>query len=79
VNGNETCSRCKHWNVSEGLTQDRVIVGACMGSFVVRPDHGPTEVRFMRADGVLTCDEGGMTDMLMTGPNFGCLHFERKP
>lgn len=67
------CRECVWWDVDPALMTDGVRVGRCTHQMVVQPTHGEYNRR-MREDGVLTCDEGGYTGELMTGPDFGCIH-----
>jgi hypothetical protein len=72
-----TCRRCKHWKI--GWTEDGVHIGDCQCVMVCQPNYGLTvEQRTMTADGVYTCDEGGGTGELMTGEEFGCIHWKGK-
>jgi hypothetical protein len=69
------CSTCKWWTVEGWLKEHGIDVGACQHPMVIQPSYGARGNRIMRRDGVLTCDEGGCTDQLMTGPDFGCIHY----
>ena len=68
-----TCSTCKWWKREE-WADDGVPVGLCQNPMVIQPSYGKKDNHNMRRDGVLTCDEGGCTGELMTGPDFGCVH-----
>jgi hypothetical protein len=57
---------------------DSVPIGLCQNPMVIQPSYGERDNRKMRRDGVRTCDEGGYTGELMTGPDFGCIHFGRE-
>lgn len=75
-----TCGTCKYWQSLEWFRdQDGVEVRSCSHPMVIKPTYGANGDRTgnltMRADGVLTADEGGCTDRLMTGPDFGCVHW----
>lgn len=45
---------------------------------VCQPVYGTRGNRIMTNSGVFTCDEGGLTGELITGPDFGCIHYETK-
>lgn len=78
------CEDCIFWFLGDqdevyptGLHSpvDRILVGCCQHQMVIQPEYGERDNIEMRVDGVLTCDEGGYTGELMTGPMFGCIHF----
>jgi hypothetical protein len=72
------CRSCRWWGRPAALHSriDGVTVLECQSPMVIQPAYGERGNRAMRPDGVLTCDEGGMTGELMTGPRFGCVHHE---
>lgn len=72
-----TCKTCKYWTGDCGA-EDGVMVRFCTHKMVIQPTHGPKDQRIMIPSGVFTCDEGGATGDLMTGPDFGCIHWEEK-
>ena len=69
------CKNCIYWGTPIPFPENNIDVRCCTHIMVCRPSYG-TEP--MTSNGVLTCDEGGMTDELMTGPDFGCIHFQNK-
>lgn len=79
------CKNCRFWHLGDQdelypITSlrsliDRIPVGCCQHQMVIQPEYGERNNKEMTTDGVLTCDEGGYTGELMTGPMFGCIHF----
>lgn len=73
------CSYCRWWG--DSLSSEQIYgvqVEVCTHKMVIRPTYGKGDNWRMRRDGVMTADEGGGTDQLVTGPDFGCIHYERK-
>lgn len=77
---NGRCDSCRWWGKAGAphCGIDGVTVLECQSPMVIQPTYGERNNRNMRPDGVYTCDEGGCTGELMTGPNFGCVHYERR-
>ncbi len=73
-----TCKDCKYWGDANPGPQDDIDIRYCNHSMVCKPSYGSGASLTMTSSGVLTCDEGGMTGELMTGPDFGCVHFKSK-
>lgn len=62
-----TCKDCKYWGA--------MIPGACDAVDCIF--SGVASVRFeLELDAL---DDSGLTGMLMTGPDFGCIHFKEIP
>lgn len=61
---NPTCETCKHWNTEEASHEDP--------QMVQRPCDNPA-TDDMRS-GINTTSE----EMMLTGPDFGCIHHEPK-
>lgn len=72
------CRNCKWW-AGPFFCEGSVTVGLCTHTMVCKPSYGDSTNKTMTQAGVLTCDEGGATGDLMPGPDFGCVHFEKKP
>lgn len=72
-----TCSSCKWWGKK---FEHAVLIDThlCEHPMVCQPEYGKRNNKTMRADGVLTMDEGGYTGELITGPDFGCIHLEAR-
>jgi hypothetical protein len=76
-----TCSSCRFWGepgklCQTGHTEDGIQLQYCQHPMVIQPTYGKRDNRKMRRDGVSTCDEGGCTGELITGPDFGCIHYQ---
>lgn len=73
------CARCKHWSQLklQAFIDISVDARCCQHWMVCQPSYGTRDNRTMTNNGVYTCDEGGYTGELITGPNFGCIHFEQ--
>ena len=69
------CCNCRHWGLPRDWFEEFCGVDCrpCLHDMV-----RPKDRREMIASGVLTFNEGGCTDELLTGPHFGCVHFEVK-
>lgn len=52
-------------------------IGECDNLVVIRPNYGDPSRKTMVPNGVLTEDSGVGTNSLYTGPEFGCIHFDR--
>lgn len=72
------CETCKWWGEKVEWLEKGVDVRFCQHPMVCQPSYGSRNNRTMRIDGVYTCDEGGCTGELITGPEFGCIHGEPK-
>ena len=74
------CKNCKYYGEKLDWFEpkDGVDVRFCKNPMICRPTHGNPEETIMKKDGVLTMDEGGCTDQLCVGPDFGCIHFEAR-
>lgn len=71
------CAECRWWGDDESVwIQNGVGARFCQNPMVCQPYYGERNNLTMRSDGVLTCDEGGCTGELITGPSFGCIHGE---
>lgn len=74
----KTCETCQFWDKQSPHTWgDGLPLGKCRSPFVCRPTYGPNEIFTPRS--VLTCDEWGWTGELITGTDFGCLHWASLP
>ena len=74
------CGSCKFWGAGEICYEPEdgeVRMEACRHPMVCQPNYGERNNTEMRADGVWTADEGGMTGDLLTGEAFGCIHWEK--
>lgn len=79
-----TCDTCKHWKECDWMSGEDEVRGLCNHPMVYRPTYGPernnqNHTDTWKPDRVYTCDEGGGTGELCTGPKFGRLHWEKRP
>lgn len=72
----QTCQSCKYWTAEPDWLKDGIQTGDCGSPMVIQPNYGPLISRHMIPAGVLTCDEGGGTGVLTTGPEFGCVNYK---
>ena len=74
----KTCSSCKYWGKPYEYLEIGIDARFCQHKMVCQPEYGTRGNRTMTNSGVYTCDEGGLTGELITGPDFGCIHYEAK-
>jgi hypothetical protein len=74
-----TCGTCAYWEIKDWMDRENGHpIGFCQSEMVCKPTYGLGDKKVFSPFKVFTCDEGGCTGELMTGSEFGCIHWRAK-